>query len=325
MRAQGFRAVSLAGAVLALAGLMSGQARAQFPGQGDDTTTSLGKFSIYVNTPFVAAINAAAPALTGLGYTWTPATQTLTSPILYDPSTVIGRSAPLLAGSAADNAGVAVGTAGTMVSDTTYSLIPNGFEGPNGTREVHTEVRSLNLTSGGSDVRAGIMADVGRPISPGEVESKSSSGLPANDFPAKSFFDIFVNVDIPLSIGSLSNIDLLNKSTDPLVVTADPITAFPPKVVYVHGQTNAVPVEFRDTNPGLWQSGDVFGWLVVAGHGINFMNNAADIAQFNQVFNSLTPLAVLAPEPSSLVLTACGGLALVGLAATRRLRRRIAE
>ena len=47
-----------------------------------------------------------------------------TSPMLYDATTTIGRSAPLLNGSAADLAGVPVGTLGTIVSDGSFGITP---------------------------------------------------------------------------------------------------------------------------------------------------------------------------------------------------------
>ena len=141
-------------------------AQAQFPARGDDTTQSLGQFRIVVN-----------PAFQGLmvGYPgYSATTKRLTSPLLYDPSTIIGRSDPLLDGSGNDAAGVAVGSAGTIISDSSLSVQPAGL-GPVGTREVHTELRSMNMTGGGAAVRAGTTA-ADQPTSAGEVESWSGPG-----------------------------------------------------------------------------------------------------------------------------------------------------
>lgn len=125
----------------------------------------------------------------------------LTSLTMYDPATKVGRSNALLDGSAADTAGVQVGTAGTIVSENMLSA-PPGFpcQGATGacasganTREIHTEVRSLkmvNLGGGQPVVRSGIWydnANIQQPpskVSPGEVESHSGpNGAPANDLP----------------------------------------------------------------------------------------------------------------------------------------------
>ena len=79
-----------------------------------------------------------------------------------------------------------VGTAGTLVADSDFIVEPAGFQGPPGTQEVHTEVRSLNMTSWqcamipGVAVRAGIDAP-GRPISPGEVEAHRRTRLPRRE------------------------------------------------------------------------------------------------------------------------------------------------
>jgi hypothetical protein len=191
----------------------------------------------------------------------------LTSPVLSDSNTVIGRSTPHEDGNAADTGGTPVGTAGTLVSDGDFAARPDGFEGPPGTREVHTAIRRFNLTDPsypGLAVRSG--TDLGLP-SPGEVESKSgTSGDPNQDFPAESFFDVFVEIDLP-GLGGLQKATLYN--ADALLVVNDNLMAFPPKVVYVHGNTTAVPVLFKDNGPS-WQAGDTFGWLVLAGHGIGY-------------------------------------------------------
>ncbi len=247
-----------------------------FPPRGDDATTSLGSFRIFVNPAFQSL-------MTGYpGYNST--TGRLSSPTLYDPSTKIGRSDPHLDGSTADAGGTPVGTAGTIISDSVFSLVPPGFEGPPGTREVHTEVRAFDLAGFGAHVRAGTAAP-GRPLSPGEVQSKSgASGDPTLDFPAQSFFDIFVEVDLP-TFSSFPGGTLYNPY--PLLVVNNNLTQFPPRVVYIHGNTRAVPILFRDAMPGVWEAGDLFGWLVLAGHGISYNNSQQDLMEFQTFMQSL--------------------------------------
>ncbi|HUC85464.1 MAG TPA: hypothetical protein VL970_09755, partial [Candidatus Acidoferrales bacterium] len=66
---------------------------AQFPASaGSDTTPSMGVFRILVNADYT---NLVAPAVALNGYPgFHSSDQTLTSPVLLDPSTLIGRSAP---------------------------------------------------------------------------------------------------------------------------------------------------------------------------------------------------------------------------------------
>ena len=63
---------------------------------------------------------------------------------------------------------------------------------------------------------------------------------------------------------------LYNRNTDPLLIVNDNLLSFPPEVVYVHANTNAVPVRFLNDNPGFWSANDLFGWLVLAGHAVGF-------------------------------------------------------
>jgi hypothetical protein len=257
--------------VCALLVFFAGQAQSAFPPRGDDTTESLGSFRILVNPVFQNLMN---------GYPgYDPATARLESPILYDPVTVIGRSDAHVDGDATDEIdGAEVGTAGTIISDGDFSMVPPGFEGPAGTREVHTEVRTLNMThASGAAVRAGTTAP-DQPISPGEVESKSDdSGDPNQDFPAESFFDIFVEVDLPQA-ASFPGGTLYNPN--PLLIFNDNLDRFPPKVVYIHGKSSWVWVLFKKDDPGgAWSANDVFGVLVLAGHGIGY--GQRDIEEFD--------------------------------------------
>ncbi|MCH7580227.1 MAG: hypothetical protein IIB22_08295, partial [Chloroflexi bacterium] len=235
----------------------------------DDKMTSLGKFQIEVHPAFQPLM---------AGYPGYDATEfTLTSPTLHDPNTVVGRSVYHLDGDTTDAGGAIVGSAKTIISDSTFSLVP-AFEGPPGSREIHTEIRELNLKAGAVAVRAGIDAP-DQPISPGEVESKDPTG--ASDFPADSFFNVFVEVDLP-AVASFPGGTLFNSS--PLLVVNEDIISLPPKVVYRHGNSSAVPVYFKTTSVPFWTAGDLFGWLVLAGHGAGFDDSPEDIAEFEQIY-----------------------------------------
>lgn len=257
-----------------------GSAMAQFPARGDDIAKSLGLFEIHINTPYQPIV------YTYPGYE--PATARLTSPMLYDPNTLIGRSDPHTHGSPPDVNGTLVGIVDPQtISDANFTDVPPGFQGPPGTREVHTKVTALNMVdfgATGAAVRAGLNAP-GQPISPGEVESNCGPCPPANDFPAQSFFDVFVEVDLPAA-GSFPGATLYNQQ--PLRVANDNLTSFPPGVVYIHGNSTAVPVHFRSAHPGLWNANDLFGWLTLAGHGVDrdTVVTHADTVQFRQAMQN---------------------------------------
>jgi hypothetical protein len=226
-----------------------------FPPPGDDDARSMGQFRLVVAPKFW-------PLMTSYpGYGIVNGLHRLVSPRLLDNGTVIGRSSRITDGSAQDQGGVPVGTAETIVADTSFDFIPAGFSGPAGTPEVHTEIRSLKMTAaGGVAVRAGTFAP-DQPISPGEIQAViGATGL----FPANSFFNVYVEVDLPI-LGTLYN-------SEPLVVENQNIECFPPTVVYLHRHTGPVIVRFKadDTNPAhRWVAGEPFGWLELAGHGEN--------------------------------------------------------
>jgi len=195
----------------------------------------------------------------------------------------MGRSSPFLSGSATDKAGAPVGTAGTVVADASFQLVPRGFRPPAGTREVHTELRALDLSGGGLAVRAGTNAPNQRK-SVGSANSLSGSGLPANDFPAQGFFDVFIELDLP-GLGTLSN-------STPLVLLSSNLTAFPPRAIYVAGNASAVALLFETNNPSVGaNAGDIFGFLLVAGQGVSMDSN--DLPTFQTNVQSQAELPVL--------------------------------
>lgn len=259
-------------AVVSMFSLVVGdvQAGGQFPPLGNDTVTSMGTFNILVSPVFLRLVGCPESPIPGMDCP----TRTLTSPLLFDPATVVGRSDPLIQGedpADEDIVGVPVGDARTIVSDDDIVRRPLDMpEGPDGTREVHTELRRLNLidTVSGAAVRAGTAFDLC--LSPGEVESKSgNSGDPALDFPARSFFNVYVEVDIP-GLGGVAVATLFNKCPEnPLVLESDDLQMFPPTVVYTHDKSTQVNLRFKDDNPRFWHKNDVFGKLRVAGHSLH--------------------------------------------------------
>lgn len=264
-----------------------GSLLAGFPaGPGDDNTTSLGTYQIYISPKFQ-------PLFAGY-FGYDPVTQILESPLLFDGATVIGRSDVFLHGDPADATGVPVGTAGTMIGDGNFTIVPPGFQGPNQTREIHTEVYYMNLVdlaSLGVAVRAGPAS--GRPMSPGEVQADHPS-----DFPAKSFFDVFVEVDIP-DMTATWGLNMLVINDIALMVEDDNLLSLPPRVVYIHKNSTAVPVRFINSNATStppWVAGEVLGFLVLAGHGIEYV--VEDSSEFMEIMDNV-PLMPLPMVPST--------------------------
>lgn len=187
---------------------------------------------------------------------------TYTSGLLTDPGYQVGLSGVLTVGSAAATNGVPVGSAGSIVSTASFTSVPAGFDGPAGTREVYAAILSLDFTDGsGNNLRAGATANNGTPASYGQFQS--TTGNPTNDFPAKSFFDVFFDVDIP-GIGTLTNVNP-NGGGTPLVVQTDNDGNQYNLVQAVNGPATNVPtIYFLTVNPNLGNSvvpGDVAGTL----------------------------------------------------------------
>jgi len=304
-----------------------------FPAQGTDTTTSLGQFTIVVNPAYIPAASAIAGA--GLGFTYDAGKNLLTSPLLFDPTTTIDRSSATTVGSTAYNTGLAVGTpANGTVKAGDITMLPSGYVPAAGARTVFTQINSFTLANGGTSVTAGSAA-ANQPRSVGEVVSNATGaglGNPANDFPARSFFDVFVDVNVP-GVGT----PLVN--TTPLLINNNAITGFPPTVIYTHGNSSAVPLEFTAGNTVGAPTGDVFGVITLAGHGAGYTpgtsGTGTDATAFENTYNSelnnptdLMPLPqadaswstyvpVAMPEPSAAVF----GIFCIGAAVMRRTRR----
>ncbi len=245
--------------------------QAQFPPRGDDSTTSLGSFRIRV-LPAFDSLMKELPAW------YNSTTHRLDTWTQYDSTTVIGRSNPHLDGDLSDLGGTPVGTAGTVVSDASFSIRPVGFEGPVGTREVHTELWNMNMGySWGIMIRAGISAP-NQLVCPGETESKSSSGVPSNDFPAESFINLFLEMDLPAQ-GSFPGGVLYNQQA--LLMAADTLNAFPPKVIYAHQNPLAVPMRFVNADPGgAWEADELMGHMVLGGLGVSYTDAYLDTSEF---------------------------------------------
>lgn len=223
---------------------------ASFPNAGVDITASLGQFSLRL-TKEVGDI---------LGKSGCPNNDSeclIISPVLYDPYTKICRSDPTK-----DDDDNPPGTDSAMVCGKEVKdnqlIFPVGSplfeEGPANTEEVHTEITELNMTGGGYAVRLNPNRR-----SMGEVESKNEGIFPEGGFPAESFFNVFVEIDV--IVPDLGKKTLFNKY--PLIIQNGNLLRFPPEVVYVHGASNAVAVYDKD-NP----KGPPIAGLVLAGHGL---------------------------------------------------------
>lgn len=251
---------------------LSNFARGQFtpPGPTTDSTFSLGQFSIVLNPAFASVVGSSFPTL------YNSSANILTSPLLYDTATMIDRSATTTVGSAAYNGGLPVGSpANGTVSASSIAVLPTGYTPTPGEDTEFTQIHSFNLSGAntgnpGWDARAGAAAP-SVPASVGEIVSNATGaniGNPASDFPATSFFDVFVDIDIP-GLGSAAI------NTTPLVVENPAITALPPVVVYEHGNSSAVPLELQAGNVFGEPAGTVLGLITLAGHGAGYNNTSS--------------------------------------------------
>jgi hypothetical protein len=260
--------------------------------EGDDVTSSLGQFQIVLDQAFVKVFNI---IMTNSPLADTLVTRrlrlyhngVLTSPTLYDPTTTIGRSDPFIEGGIEETIGALAGRAPgrTYVRDSQLIVRPAWPEPTNGAHEVHTFLKSMHLVDSfttriGFSVKAGMLAPT-RPVCAGQVEAATAS----SDFPAKSFFNVYVVVDLP-SGGFLPPIQLVN--VDPLLVQQTNLFSFPPRLIYQHENSTAVSMYFnRDcviTNPITGEQipaprGTLFGQLTLAGHGVSFSSFDIDTFQ----------------------------------------------
>lgn len=227
---------------------------APFPGAGVDTTASLGQFTLRL-TKEVGDM---------LGIPGCPNAPAclITSPVLYDPVTKIGRSDPFTESDPLESDSAegcpdaidAIDCVNSLVKDSQLHFPSSGFiEGPAGTEEVHTKILSLDMKTFDNSY-AVRLNPTKRSI--GEVESTVGMG-----FPAESFFNVFVEIDVDFSAFGLGKKTLFNKV--PLIIQNPNLNAFPPEVVYVHNASNSVGVYDKD-NP----DGPPIAGLVLAGHSL---------------------------------------------------------
>ena len=290
-----------------------------FPAQGDDTTYSMGVFRIVVDPIFRTLLEPGGPNVTYPGYSL--ADFKVTSPLCIDSATTIGRSGPSIRPRIFPTP-IGLGSWDSVSGYGAYPATPFTwlFPMPN-TAEVLTEIKSFVLSSASSSagqrecppdprvppvpinwpmVKSGTFAGV-MPRSLGMVHENMPNGVGASDFPAHSFFDIFVEVSLPPIPGTKSGTlfpaggALLTNGT-PLIITNLALDNFPPTVVYIHGETTAVPLKFKQPNPPYWAAGEVFGWLVLAGHGTS-SNDCSNPGAVTALLDAaLGPIGTSAPE-----------------------------
>jgi hypothetical protein len=295
--------------------------------QWDEQTFSIGVAQIQVEPNFT---NLFAPTTSSYYYPgFSPSSGILTSPVMYDFTTWVGSSQKYiwdLTGPPTDLpyaypaiVGVSGGPLGAFwqsVSGSDFYSMPTDFATPvNGYQMILTEIEMFDLTcdtgffSCGSDARVpsvptsldmvtagpnsgsavtgtgGLGTDLSR-RSIGMVQQQSTTP----GIVAKSFFNIYVQVNIPAVTGNSSIpafplgvsaytfglARLTNAFSDPLVITNLNVTNLPPAVVYIHGETTAVPLYFMDNNLPYWSAGDLFGSLTLAGHGVFGCTNQPD-------------------------------------------------
>jgi hypothetical protein len=303
--------------VLVVAQRSAGQV---FPAQGDDTTSSMGVFQITVDPSFrpLVAASGALAAYTG----YNSSDGTLTSPLCIDNATTIGRSGPNSRFYLFPPVPIGLGSWDSISGYGDYPAIPFLWAAAAPpTEEVLTEIKSFILlsVSPGPDgkqcppdpripqvplmwpmVTAGTGAGV-TPRSIGIVQENVANGATTPDFPAHSFFDIFVNVNLPplpttVSAAAFPGTGAVLYNDSPLIITNLNLGSFPPTVVYIHGETAAVPLKFKVSNPPYWSAGDTFGYVVLAGHG-TITNDCNNTAAVNALLDAaLGPIGSPAPK-----------------------------
>ncbi len=216
--------------------------------------------------------------------------RTVISPILYESQTKIGRSRPHF--HSEDSSSVDVGEGASVCKEGMWNVCFDFFtnfvtdsdfvrqwnQGPVGTDEVHTRMLSMNLTplrssrynpsnvwNSANRIRGGSAAP-DQPSSIGEVESLDAPGGEGG-FPAESFFNMNVEVDMDLDFDGTVDFTLVTRGV-PLLVTGTGLTNFPPKLVYVHNSTvAAIPIyDKADTS----NDPEAIAYLRMAGHGMSY-------------------------------------------------------
>lgn len=389
----------LSTALLAGAALLFGSISAfgQFDAANNtESVQSAGVYQIYVTDPKMLAllnVGVGANAAQTLQYGgWDPTAQTLTSPLMYDPSTQIGVSKAHQRESAGPNQlyfplTVGLGTYSGVgyphqvidYNDYVYPVpapfdFENIFAPGQGHDEELTEIQAFNLspisTCGSNSIATPpqippanslnaltLKAGSDNPLLALGTVLNSSIGMVQSDFApvttvpnalldfsAHSFFNIYVEIQMPKIPGSVSEFAfnfpggravLVSDPVFPLLVASDIATGpLPPSVVYTHtGNSSITPwpvdLRFRDTSPmndpntgqPYFNAGDSLGTIVLAGHGTGLnpcSKDAAAIAAFvSKVFGPPGQLARRAtvprifpnaafPSPSSIYQSALG-------------------
>ena len=112
------------------------------------------------------------------------------------------------------------------------------------------------------------------------------SRLEGNDFPAESFFDVYVEVDLP-ACGSFPGATVYNNI--PLLVRNDYLSnppGFPQKVVYINDNSAALPMYFKDDESGgNWSAGETFGYMTLFGWAPSF--GVGDLTEYDMIMESV--------------------------------------
>lgn len=259
-----------------------------------DDTNSLGAFWISVHRRWH-------PMMAGYpGYRYDPVTRrgVLQSPPVYDPDTLIGRSVFHWEDDNADTGAIVGGAPGGLCPPVTvgdWHMVRPPAPWPADLdvlgREVHLAMYEMDLCawSGGASMPPCVRVGHTMPecndgtgqcdgldnlsLSPGEVEAPTDNSDPNQDFipAAQGFFNIYAEVELPPAAQVLTTIFLHNDKQrdppDPPMMLINPFEDdFPPTTPYIHGRTNAVRVRFKNDS-AQWNEGDLFGYLIVAGHG----------------------------------------------------------
>lgn len=300
---------------------VQGPAPVPFGPANNDSTSSLGSFKIKIVSKFVPDVASCVDANNILS------SPTLYDPATIIGHSDVSLAGHDIANTPFEVGAVNVGLTGTLINKDrllpppTYPCFTDTLSTPVsppppappehgpcasgvGTRKVDTEIRSLKMSnlpgvSGSAvTVRAGVHynEDPFQPVSyfdimtsPGKVQSRSGpSNDPTKDFPATSFFNVYVKVDIPPGLcGSNPGFTLYNQ--DPLKVVNKWLTQFPPRVVYLHDASSIVPILFlADTPAGVtvpvpWHRGEVLGYFLLAGHGVGYGSSTSDVNEFQGI------------------------------------------